>query len=47
MKKKARKIKQSSSIASIYKIGKVEFEKKNTFFHSVKLFPLYVDIEFA
>jgi len=45
--KKARKIKQSSSIASIYKIGKVEFEKKNTFFHSVKLFPLYVDIEFA
>ena len=44
--KKAQKIKQSR-IASIYKIGKVKFEKKNTFFHSVKLFPLYVDIEFA
>jgi len=41
--KKAREIKQSSSIASTYKIGKVEFEKKIPFFHSVKLFPLYVE----
>ena len=47
MKNKKKLGKSNKAVVLQVFISKVEFEKKNTFFHSVKLFPLYVDIEFA